>query len=131
MLLKTFIIVVPCEWLQLFTYIISSFKSFFNLNRVSNGVKNALFSHFYSASTDNRLPPTISAGGIIKICYISSIHYAVYGMLSHPFSGLTYLPFSFTPRCRCGPVELPVLPTLPIYCPLTTFCPSLTLISLR
>lgn len=41
--------------------------------------------------------------------------HSIYGILSHPFSGFTYFPFIFTPRCRCGPVDCPVLPTFPIY----------------
>lgn len=52
-------------------------------------------------------------------------------MLSHPFSGLTKLPFSITPKWMCGPVEFPVLPTLPIYCPLTTLCPFFALTLLK
>ena len=36
-------------------------------------------------------------------------------------------PLCLTSKCRCGPVERPVLPTSAIFCPRTTTCPTLTI----
>lgn len=45
-------------------------------------------------------------------------------------SGLTATPFNSTWKCKCAPVEYPVLPTLPICCPFFTVWPAETKISL-
>ena len=38
-------------------------------------------------------------------------------------SGSTYVLLSKTDQCKCGPVDNPVLPTVPIGSPLSTFFP--------
>lgn len=44
-------------------------------------------------------------------------------------SGFVCLPFILTSKCKCGPVEFPVLPTYPITCPAFTSSPTDTICS--
>jgi hypothetical protein len=41
-------------------------------------------------------------------------------------SGLTLIPDTLTPKCKCGPLDLPVEPTRPITLPFATSSPSFT-----
>lgn len=49
--------------------------------------------------------------------------------ISYPNAGSIYSPFLLSAKCRCGPVERPVLPTAAIFCPAITLFPSVTRIS--
>ena len=53
------------------------------------------------------------------------------GSYSKNCNGSTGVPFTWTSKCRCGAVLIPVSPTAPICCPAFTISPTFTSCRLR
>ena len=107
---------------------INSEVLFTHFDKHYRGYVDNLNKYLKEASFNNEMPLEEIPGNIevFPIGLRGDILYNVGGVLNHElyfkiFDGLVLTSFILYSKCRCGPVENPVLPALPISCPLETF----------